>query len=68
MIEKPVEISLSLLLPEIQDAYDRCNNRMQVRLHTHKGISQTHMHLAFPQVFLYSLQSWTDFVSFCQTN
>ena len=45
MIEKIVEISLPLLLPEIQDACDHCINRLQTRLKSHKGILQTHLHL-----------------------
>jgi len=45
MIEKTVEISLPLLLPEIQDAGDQCIDGMQVRLKAHKGIVQTHLHL-----------------------
>lgn len=45
MIEKTVEISLPLLLPEIQDACDHCIDRLQTRLQTQRGILQTHLHL-----------------------
>ena len=45
MIEKTVEISLPLLLPEIQDACDHCIDRLQTRLMTQRGILQTHLHL-----------------------
>ena len=45
MIEKTVEISLPLLLPEIQDACDHCIDRLQTRLQAQKGILQTHLHL-----------------------
>ncbi len=45
MIEKTVEISLPLLLPEIQDACDHCVERLQNRLQAQRGILQTHLHL-----------------------
>lgn len=45
MIEKTVEISLPLLLPEIQDACDYCIDRLQTRLQAQRGILQTHLHL-----------------------
>ena len=45
MIEKTVEISLPLLLPENQDACDHCVERLQTRLQAQRGILQTHLHL-----------------------
>ncbi len=45
MIEKTVEISLPLLLPEIQDACDHCIDRLNARLQAQRGILQTHLHL-----------------------
>jgi len=45
MIEKTVEISLPLLLPENQDACDHCEERLQTRLQAQRGILQTHLHL-----------------------
>ncbi|MEN6580208.1 MAG: heavy metal translocating P-type ATPase [Anaerolineaceae bacterium] len=45
MIEKTVEISLPLLLPEIQDACDHCIDRLNTRLQSQRGILQTHLHL-----------------------
>lgn len=45
MIEKTVEISLPLLLPEIQDACDHCIDRLNTRLQAQRGIFQTHLHL-----------------------
>ncbi|MHB8087666.1 MAG: heavy metal translocating P-type ATPase [Anaerolineaceae bacterium] len=45
MIEKSVEISLPLLLPEIQDACEHCIERLQTRLQPQRGILQTHLHL-----------------------
>lgn len=45
MIEKTVEISLPLLLLEIQDACDHCIDRLNARLQAQRGILQTHLHL-----------------------
>ena len=45
MIEKTVEISLPLLLPENQDACDHCVELLQTRLQAQRGILQTHLHL-----------------------
>lgn len=45
MKEKTVEISLPLLLPEIQDACDHCIDRLNTRLQAQRGIFQTHLHL-----------------------
>ncbi|BCY16646.1 MAG: cadmium-translocating P-type ATPase [Anaerolineae bacterium] len=45
MIEKTVEISLPLLLPEGQESCNHCIDRLQSRLQTQKGILQTHLHL-----------------------
>ena len=45
MIEKTVEISLPLLLPEIQDVCNHCIDRLQTRLQSQRGILQTHLHL-----------------------
>ena len=45
MIEKTVEISLPLLLPENQDTCNHCVERLQTRLQAQRGILQTHMHL-----------------------
>lgn len=45
MIEKTVEISLPLLLPENQDACDHCVERLQTRLQAQRGILQTHLHM-----------------------
>ena len=45
MIEKIVEISLPLLLPENQETCDHCIDRLQALLQSHKGILQTHLHL-----------------------
>jgi len=45
MAEKTVEIAITLLLPEIEDAGDLCLNRIQDVLQRHKGILKTHLEL-----------------------
>jgi len=45
MVEKVVEISLPLLLPEIQESCDPCIDRLQTSLQGQKGILFTHLHL-----------------------
>ncbi|MAT42708.1 MAG: cadmium-translocating P-type ATPase [Anaerolineaceae bacterium] len=45
MTEKTVEISLPVLLPEIQDARDICVDKLQASMQDHKGILQTHVHM-----------------------
>ena len=45
MKEKIVEISLPILLPEVQETCDHCIDQLHARLQAHKGILQTHLHL-----------------------
>ncbi len=45
MNEKSVEISLPLLLSEIQETCDHCVGQLETRLQSQKGILQTHLHL-----------------------
>ena len=44
MVEKVVEISLPLLLPDIQEACSRCIDRLQTNLQAQRGILYTHLH------------------------
>jgi len=45
MTENTVEISLPVLLPEIQDARDICVDKIQAIVQDHRGILQTHLHM-----------------------